>query len=266
MTTPSAEMPSEPPVPGDAPGARRISLRTHSPFWTYVLIGANVVIWLILTIIGAAVFGARNATEDGAFMLVFGAKFNELISAGQWWRLLSAMFLHFGLLHLLMNSFSLYQLGPQVEQFFGRGRFLAIYLLAGLYGNLFSYLFSDSLSAGASGAIFGLFGAFIAYLRRYRALFGESGKQALQSMLVVLGINLVYGITSGVVDNYGHVGGLIAGFVVGELLRPEYALRLSGGEPQTLADTRGPSHTRLVTALGLLGVLAGVGLGTWLGR
>ena len=266
MTFPFSEAPPPPPTSDDVSGLRRISLPTHPPLWSYVLIGANVAIWLILEVIGVMVFGERNATVNGQFMLLFGAKYNALISAGEWWRLLSAAFLHFGLFHLLMNSFSLYQLGPQIERLFGRGRFLAIYLLAGLYGNLFSYLFSTSLAAGASGAIFGLLGAFIAYLRRYRTLFGKPGQQMLQSMLVVVGINLVYGITSGVVDNYAHIGGLVTGFILGELLRPEYAPPQQFSGPQVMTDVRSASRTRLVAGLGLLGVLAGVSLGTLLGR
>lgn len=266
MTFPSSEAPPPPPTGDEAPGLRRIALPNHQPLWSYVLIGAIVAIWLALEIIGVTVFGVRNATENGQFMLLFGAKYNDLISDGEWWRLLTAAFLHFGLFHLLMNSFSLYQLGPQVERLFGRGRFLTIYLLAGLYGNLLSYLFSPSLSAGASGAIFGLLGAFIAYLRRYRQLFGAAGQSALRSMLVVVGINLVYGLTSGVVDNYAHLGGLAAGFILGELLRPEYAPPQPVSGPQVLTDVRDVTRTRLVAGLGLLGVLAGVSLGTLLGR
>ncbi|WP_423224050.1 rhomboid family intramembrane serine protease [Candidatus Amarolinea aalborgensis] len=257
------------PAPSDAePGAgvMEISLPTHKPLWSYVLIGVIVAVWLLLELIGWVVFDVRNATQNGQFMLLFGAKYNALITAGEWWRLLTAAFLHFGLFHLLMNSFSLSQLGPQVERFFGRNRFLIIYLLAGLYGNLLSYLFSPSLSAGASGAIFGLLGAFIAYLRRYRKLFGAAGQQMLRSMLMVVGFNLVYGFTSGVVDNYAHIGGLVAGFILGELLRPEYAPPRPVSGPQVLADVRDAAHTRLVAGLGLLGVVLGAGLGTLLGR
>ncbi len=265
MTFPSADAP--PPAADDmAPATLRISLPMHQPLWSYILIGAIVAIWLALEVIGMAVYGVRNATENGQFMLIYGAKYNDLISAGEWWRLLTAAFLHFGLFHLLMNSFSLYQLGPQVERLFGRGRFLVIYLLAGLYGNLLSYLFSTSLSAGASGAIFGLLGAFIAYLRRYRQLFGASGQSALRSMLLVVGVNLVFGLTSGVVDNFAHIGGLAAGFILGELLRPEYASPQLVNGRLLLTDQREASRTRLIAGLALLGVVVGVSLGRLLGR
>ncbi len=92
-----------------------------------------------------------------------GAKVNEAIAIGQTWRLFTAMFIHIGVFHLLVNLYALYALGPLVEGYFGHARFLAIYLVGGLFGSLASYAFSDAVSAGASGAIFGLAGAITVF-------------------------------------------------------------------------------------------------------
>ncbi len=238
----------------------------HKPRWSYVLVGLLALIWVALEAVGVLVFGVRNATEDGLFMLIFGAKYNPLITAGEWWRLLTAAFLHFGLLHLLANCFALYQLGPAIERFFGRDRFLVIYLLAGLYGNVASYLLADSLSAGASGAVLGLLGAFIAYLRRYQRLFGQSGQAMLRWMLATALFNLVYGLTAGRIDNFAHAGGFLAGLILGQLLTPRYAQRMRDDGAVVWSDISDRRRTWWAAALGLLGVIAAAALGAQLGR
>ena len=144
----------------------------------------------------------------------FGAKFTTYIQMGQWWRLITPVFLHIGLMHLVVNSVTVYYIGTQIENMFGHSRFLAIYFVSALTGNLASFVFlPDALSAGASTAIFGLFGAFL--------MLGESFhhnpyiRLLSRQFLIFVGINLVFDLFMSGVDIYGHLGGLVGGFLMG---------------------------------------------------
>ena len=167
-------------------------------------------------------YGTLRGTEDTRVLVDFGAKVNLAIARGQTWRLFTAMFLHIGVFHLLFNLYALNALGPMVEGYYGHIRFTAIYVLAGLTGSLASYAFSDAPSAGASGAIFGLAGAIIVYFLRYRENFGARGRAILQNMLLIIGINLVFGLSASGIDNWGHIGGLVGGAIVAYGLLPHY--------------------------------------------
>ncbi|WP_052728316.1 rhomboid family intramembrane serine protease [Domibacillus tundrae] len=172
------------------------------PFFTYAFTAVNIIMFLVMTLAG----GSTN-TE---VLIQFGAKFNLLILEGEWWRFVTPMFLHIGLLHLLMNSLALYYLGIAVEQIYGRLRFLWIYLFSGFTGSLLSFLLTPNLSAGASGAIFGLFGALLYFgVTKPKLFFRTMG----MNVLGVIGINLVFGFTIPGIDNAGHIGGLIGGFL-----------------------------------------------------
>lgn len=208
-------------APADA--SPQFYIRRTPPTFSRILIGINLVVFLLTIIYGYLVFGVWNGPEDLRVLVGMGAKFNPLIMEGQYWRLLTAMFLHIGVIHLLFNLYALYALGPMVEGYFGHGRFLAIYFLGGLCGSLASYAFSPAVSAGASGAIFGLAGALTVYFLKYRDNFGQQGRAILQNMLVVIAINLVFGMTMRGIDNWGHIGGLVGGAVVAWGLLPRYA-------------------------------------------
>ncbi|MCU9613876.1 rhomboid family intramembrane serine protease [Caldibacillus lycopersici] len=176
--------------------------QSGKPFFTYALLVVQCVIFLLLEISG----GSTNPYV----LLQFGAKYNPLILEGEWWRFFTPMFLHIGFLHLFMNSLALYYLGTAVERIFGNWRFLLIYFFAGFSGSLGSFLFSPNLSAGASGAIFGCFGALL--------FFGLVHPKVFQrtlgiNILVVLALNLLFGFSVSSVDNAGHIGGLIGGFL-----------------------------------------------------
>ncbi|EFO79341.1 Rhomboid family protein [Oscillochloris trichoides DG-6] len=157
-------------------------------------------------------------------VLVFlGAKVNELIAAGAYWRLLSATFLHGSLIHILFNGYALYALGPETERIYGTRRFLALYFLAGLGGSLASYLLSPSVSVGASGAIFGLIGGLGIFYYLNRAVLGNFGKAQVQNMATVALINLFIGFSApSIIDNWGHLGGLVGGIVAGWALAPRF--------------------------------------------
>ncbi|MGE6259014.1 rhomboid family intramembrane serine protease [Heyndrickxia sporothermodurans] len=172
------------------------------PFFTYVFLAIQVIMFILLEITG----GSTNQEN----LIRFGAKFNPLIFSGEWWRFITPIFLHIGFLHILMNSLALFYLGPTVESIFGRLRFLWIYLFSGFAGVLASFLFSSHLSAGASGAIFGCFGALL-YIGAVnpKLFFRTMGK----NVIIVIIINLVFGFSVSGIDNFGHIGGLIGGFL-----------------------------------------------------
>ena len=152
-----------------------------------------------------------------------GAKVNSAILVQkQWYRLVTPVFLHGSVGHLLTNSFSLWQTGPSLERFFGERRFLATYFLAGVAGNCFSLRFSPSMSVGASGAIAGLVGAMAVYLRRHDWLYGPQGDRMLRNMGQVVAINAYYGLTASNIDNWGHLGGLLGGAAAAYTFGPRY--------------------------------------------
>ena len=167
-------------------------------------------VWLLMTLTGL-VFGINQSGQ----LLIFGAKVNEFIVRGQYWRLFTAMFLHVGIIHLFFNSYALYVYGRVVEPLFGKGKFLTIYLISGLMGSLFSYMLSPNPAAGASGAIFGLMGSLLYFRRNYRYIYDRAiGPQ----LIIIMGINLLYGFLQPGIDNWGHIGGLIGGFLTGSAL------------------------------------------------
>lgn len=177
------------------------------PLFTYILLGLQVIIFLLLEVMG----GSSNTQT----LIRFGAKYNPLIIEGQWWRFITPIFLHIGIIHLLMNSLALYYLGPTIERIYGRIRFLIIYLIAGFTGTLASFLFSSSVSAGASGAIFGCFGALLYLGAVYPKLFFRTMGT---NVIVVIVINLIFGYSVSGIDNFGHIGGLVGGFLAAAIV------------------------------------------------
>lgn len=176
--------------------------------FTPLLIGINALLFLIMTFYG----GSTNPEV----LLQFGAKESFLISQGEYWRLISPIFLHIGFLHFALNNVALYYLGQLTEKIYGSYRFLIIYLFAGIIGNISSFLFVPSgLGAGASGSIFGLFGALLYFGYVYPDLFFRTmGKD----ILTIIGVNLVFGFLMPNVDNYAHLGGLLGGFLFSSVL------------------------------------------------
>ncbi|WP_102274568.1 rhomboid family protein [Cytobacillus massiliigabonensis] len=172
------------------------------PFFTYVFMMIQVAVFLFLESVGSS--------TDTSTLIKYGAKFNPLILEGEWWRFFTPIILHIGILHLLMNTVSLYYLGTVIERIFGKSRFLLIYLIAGFGGSIASFIFSPSLSAGASGAIYGLFGALLYFGVIYPQLFFRTMGF---NLLLILGINLMFGFSMPSIDMAGHIGGLIAGFL-----------------------------------------------------
>lgn len=175
---------------------------------TYFLIITVVIIFLLMTLAG----GSTNFDV----LILFGAKVNPLIEAGQYWRLLTSVFLHIGFTHLLFNTYALFILGKFTEGMFGHVRFLILFIFSGLSGSTLSYLMSPHLSAGASGAIFGLLGAVVVYGWNNHFI-RNSG--LMTNLLIILGINLVLGMIIPGLDNNAHLGGLIGGATLGLIYR-----------------------------------------------
>ncbi|WP_407308859.1 rhomboid family intramembrane serine protease [Desulfosporosinus sp. SB140] len=182
--------------------------RNHStPYVTFTFLGINLIVFLLMTLAG----GSTNQLV----LITFGAKVNSLIQAGQVWRLLTSMFIHIGVMHLAFNLYSLWALGPLTEESYGHWKYFAIYILSGLGGSLASYIFSPALSAGASGAIFGLLGAQLVYSYQ-RPYLWKSGL-GLNLVIVIL-VNFGFGISQPGIDNFAHLGGLLSGVAMGFLL------------------------------------------------
>ncbi|MFV9510234.1 rhomboid family intramembrane serine protease [Tepidibacillus sp. LV47] len=178
------------------------------PYFTYILIGINTLIYLLMEM--------KGGSTDPRILLQFGAKESYLITQGEYWRLIAPIFLHIGFIHFALNSTALHYLGQITERIYGSFRFFVIYLMAGIIGNMISFLFSpNSIGAGASGAIFGLFGALLYFGYVHPSLFFKTmGKD----ILTIIAVNLIFGLTVANIDNYAHIGGLIGGFFVSALV------------------------------------------------
>ena len=176
-----------------------------TPYITYIIMGICFIMFLIT--------GMGN---DTGVLIEYGANLDVLVKNGEYYRLLTSMFLHSGLLHLFFNMYALYIIGPQVESFFFFFFYLIIYLLSGISGSLLSVAFNvNTVSVGASGAIFGLFGALLYFGYNYRGYLGNVIKSQILPVVI---INLIFGFISTGVDVAGHIGGLIGGIIVSSVL------------------------------------------------
>jgi membrane associated rhomboid family serine protease len=206
----------------------------RTPF-TYIFLAVNISIFVVMEFAGG--------TTNDATLMAFGVKSNAEIDRGEVWRLLTPVFIHIGLLHLFFNSYALWMVGPQVEKLYGSARFVLLYALTGVAGVLGSYFYHpDVVSAGASGAIFGLFGVLAVFGLKYRKTIPPFFKRAVGAgVLPVIAINLVIGFSIPAIDNAAHISGLAAGGLLAFLLRFQ--------EP-------GAQPTRLLTAAQLAVLLA----------
>ncbi len=200
----------------------RLRLPLGMPRAVWVIMAINIAVFLVpalLDLLGVRIAGMLPSD----YVLALGAKSNAAIAQrGEYYRLLTAMFLHAGLLHIGFNTYALYALGPEAERLYGTPRFLALYVIAGLAGSVASYAFTARPGVGASGAIFGLIGGLAAFYYASRRLLGEISRQQIGSLITVVLINLFIGFSSPLIDNSAHVGGLIGGMVVGWLLAPRF--------------------------------------------
>ncbi len=177
------------------------------------IIVVNIFCFIILEIIGS--------TEDTKFMIAHGAIFGPLIlGLGQYWRLFTAMFLHFGISHLVNNMLVLFVLGDNLERALGKAKYLIFYLICGVGANAVSLLYNilngrNVVSAGASGAIFGVVGGLLYAVLRNR---GQLEDLNTRQLVMMIGFSIYLGITSPEVDNVAHIVGLLLGIAMGILL------------------------------------------------
>lgn len=232
--------PGDPPAPGyqpvivhrQAPRRRFIELPRSLPIFTYALLGMIGLVFVISAGLDFVYGGFNNP------IFIWGAKINVAIIAGEYWRLVTPIFLHAGLMHVGFNGYALFILGREIEALFGHMRFVFIFFAAGIAGVIASFALTPAPSVGASGGIFGLIGALIVYLYRNRDLLGPMGRRQLYSALRLAGLNLLIGLAPGI-DMWGHVGGLLGGAAVTWLVGPLFTPNpiLDDSRPITVEDT-----------------------------
>jgi rhomboid protease GluP len=198
------------------------SLR-QAPVTTLLLV-AIVLVFVVETL--------RGGSTNPQVLLAMGANHPQLIAEGQWWRLVASMFLHIGIFHLLLNGWALYQLGVLFEVWLGSIRLLGTYFVTGIAASLASAFFTQQLSAGASGAIFGLLGALIAFLTRRRGSLVPGARSLLGQLVLWAVINVFFGFTNPGIDNSAHLGGFVTGFLLGLFLRERPRLRPAPEYPE----------------------------------
>lgn len=182
---------------------------------TYILIASSSVIYLF-----SALLSQSLSDMDMQVLVNMGALFGPYtVLKDEWWRLLTAMFLHGGMTHLLMNMFSLYIVGRGAEMYFDTKSYLSIYFFSGIIGGLVSlYMHPVSVGVGASGAIFGVFGALAGFFLAHRDKIASHSKAFMKDFGVIIAINLVIGISIPSIDVSAHIGGLVVGFIGGFVL------------------------------------------------
>lgn len=222
FVSPEEDIPSKTPLSGkDKIGNFLVIFKPTDGFYiTPILLNINLAIFIMM-----AITGVNIMLPDNESLLLWGANFRPMTLEREWWRLLSSCFIHIGILHLLLNMYALVYIGLILEPYLGKSRFLAAYLLTGIAASVTSLYWNDlTISAGASGAIFGMYGVFLAMLTTN--IIEKSARRAmLTSIVVFVGYNLMNGMKEGI-DNAAHIGGLVSGLVVGyayyySLIRPE---------------------------------------------
>jgi rhomboid protease GluP len=182
----------------------QLTLPAKQPLVTYAILGITVLVYLIQ--MGTQYFLKVDLPT------AYFAKVNHLIVQGQLWRLITPILVHGSITHIGFNMYALYIFGRNLEYQYGHGRFLILYLLGGFAGNVVSFVMSNNPSIGASTAIFGLLSAQGVFIYRNRRFFGNRARGILMNILFILVINLALGL-SPMIDNWGHLGGLIGGLV-----------------------------------------------------
>jgi rhomboid protease GluP len=152
-----------------------------------------------------------KGSTDTNTLLSFGANYGPLVKTGEVYRLLTSAFLHIGLVHLLFNMYALYVVGSQLENFLGKWKVLIVYLVSAITGGMLSIVFSTSISAGASGAIFGLLGSLLYFGYHYRVYLGNV---LIKQIIPLIILNIAMGFLLPGVDNAAHIGGLVGGLLI----------------------------------------------------
>jgi rhomboid protease GluP len=241
---PLEQRPAPAPAPENQPPRRRVTLHIPAvrPTVTYALLAINILVFVVR---------ALSPYMDEQIFLWGANRASDVLIGGEYYRLLSSMFLHasifspFGglapanFLHLFFNMYILYAVGLSLERLFGHLRFLIVYLLGGLGGSVLSVLLGggNSYSVGASGAVFAIVGAEFVYLYHHRKLMGEAGRARRQSLIMFGLVNLLFGLASTLpgsamrVDNWAHLGGLAGGLILSWFISPILTLKMDPDHP-----------------------------------
>lgn len=193
----------------------QLHAQTPRTFITPTLVALTVGYFGLMTLMGV-----HPLSPQGQDLVRFGANFGPLTTSGEWWRLLSSCFIHIGAMHIAFNMYVLWDVGRLVERILGNWGFLALYLTAGIGGSLASVWWNPVvISAGASGAVFGVFGALVGVMVRSRHLIPPSMLRGLgRSVAVLIGFNVLFGLSVKGIDNAAHLGGLFTGFLCALIL------------------------------------------------
>ena len=220
-----------------------MKLSRSNLYATYGIIAINVVVFILMVMNGAGIFDANAMVH-----INWGSNYSPLTLSGDWWRLITCIFIHFGIIHLAMNTYALYIAGVYLEPMLGKTKYIVAYLATGVFASLASlWWHSEGVnSAGASGAIFGLYGVFLALL--FTNLIPKQMRSSLlRSIGVFVVFNLIYGMKAGV-DNSAHIGGLVSGMIIGFIFYPLLK-----------KEDRGAKSN-----LALLAIIAGAVLSAWM--
>lgn len=181
-------------------------------------------LFLALLIAGYGLELSRGGSTNPRVLVELGANVPSLVLGGEPWRLLTSVFLHIGIVHLLLNAWAVYQLGGIFEHLAGSRRLATVLLASGIVGSAASVAWrvamgTPGLSAGASGAVFGVLGALVGLLLTRRERLQAAGRHLLSSLLSWAAINVVLGVTTPGIDNAAHAGGAVCGFLLGLMFR-----------------------------------------------
>ena len=229
----------------------RIQLPKVRPVVAYILIGFTIAIYL-LQLLSQALLNGND------LLFLWGGKINEFILQGQIWRLITPVFLHASILHIAFNLYALFIFGPDLERAYGHWRFLVLYLLSGFAGNVLSFALSSFDSLGSSTAIFGLVSAEAVFIYQNRQFFGKRARSVLINLGIIVAINFALGLTpNSLIDNWGHLGGLVGGAIFAWLAGPKWLLE--GLSPAArIVDQRTNNQVQVasIVVLILFGILA----------
>jgi rhomboid protease GluP len=200
------------PYPNTPPPVRvNLQFEAKNARVTFFIVGMTVAVFLLQVLSG--MFYGTDYPAD------MGAKSNTLILQGQLWRLFTPLLLHGSITHIFFNMYALISLGRGLEMYYGHKRFLLLYLISGFAGNVFSFLLTSNPSYGASTAIFGLVAAEGVFIYQNRKYF-KNPRGMLVNIFVIIGINILIGQAIPMIDQFGHLGGLLGGFAFAWLAGP----------------------------------------------
>ena len=220
------------------------TLPRHKPILTKYLITLIIIVYILEVY--------YNAIYSDKTVIFLGAKWNEGITNGQLWRLVTYSFLHGNLLHLVLNIVAINIFGKEVESIYGNFKFLLIYLVSVWGSGLSSYYFSPGLAIGASGGVFGVLGSLIIYFYKQRDAV-SGAKLRLKSIYTLAIINILLGFTIPRIDNFGHIGGILTGLSFSWLITPEYEFKTTTpGEKLKIFEKKISLKTILLTIIYLL--------------